>query len=194
VTTYVDMAPKQRRALVARALFRSVATAVLLVTLYYVLPFDHPSTVSSAIVLALGLVLVIVAMTWQLLAILRSDHPATRAIEALGLVVPLFLLVFSAAYLLMSEHAPDDFTQHLTRTDSLYFTVTTFATVGFGDITPTSQVARLVVTGQIVIDLAIIGVGVRLLTSAVQIGRQRQSDQPAVGTTSSAPGDPTGPI
>jgi hypothetical protein len=187
------MAPRQRRVLVAKAILRSLATSVLLVTLYYVLPFDHPSDVSSAIVLAIGLAGVIVVMTWQLIAILRSDHPASRAIEALGLVLPLFLLVFSTAYFLMSEYAPSDFTQHLTRTDSLYFTVTTFATVGFGDITPTSQVARLVVTGQIVIDLAIIGIGVRLLTSAVQIGRQRRTDQSAGSSTSSATGAPADP-
>ncbi len=95
------------------------------------------------------------------------------------MVLPLFLLVFAAAYLLMSQHDPNDFTEHLTRTDSLYFTVTTFATVGFGDITPKNEVTRLVVTGQIVIDLTIIGIGVRLLTHAVQLGQQRQSDRPA---------------
>jgi len=128
-------------------------------------------------------------MSWQLCAILHSDHPATRAIEARGLVLPLFLLVFSAAYFIMSEYRPNDFTEHLTRTDVLYFTVTTFATVGFGDIAPKSQVARLVVTGQIVVDLAIIGIGVRLLTTAVQIGQRRRSSQPADPSPSGDPPD-----
>jgi hypothetical protein len=189
VTTYLEMGRRQRRVLVARAVFRAVVTAAVLVTLYYLLPYDHLSSVSSVIVLTLGLVLVAVAMTWQLIAILRSDHPATRAIEALGLVLPLFLVVFSAAYFLMSEYRPNDFTEHLTRTDALYFTVTTFATVGFGDITPKSQAARLVVTGQIVVDLAIIGIGVRLLTTAVQIGQQRRSNRPADPASSGAPPD-----
>jgi hypothetical protein len=36
----------------------------------------------------------------------------------------------------------------LTRTDALYFTVTVFSTVGFGDITAKTETARLVVTGQ----------------------------------------------
>lgn len=53
--------------------------------------------------------------------------------------------------------------QALTRTDSLYFTVTVFATVGFGDISPASQAARLAVTAQMILNLIVVGLGVRLL-------------------------------
>jgi len=45
----------------------------------------------------------------------------------------------------------------LTRSDSLYFTVTVFSTVGFGDITPKTELARLLVTGQMVVDVIILG-------------------------------------
>ena len=44
-------------------------------------------------------------------------------------------------------------THPLTHTDVLYFTVTVFTTVGFGDITGTSQSARLAVTAQLLLDL-----------------------------------------
>jgi hypothetical protein len=63
----------------------------------------------------------------------------------------------------------------MNRTDALYFTVTTFATVGFGDITATSQIARLMVTVQMVLDLLILGFGLRAFLGAVQMGRQRQA-------------------
>ncbi len=62
----------------------------------------------------------------------------------------------------------------LTRTDALYFTVTVFSTVGFGDITAKSEVARLVVTSQIFVDLLILGLGVRILTGAITRGQRRQ--------------------
>ena len=52
-----------------------------------------------------------------------------------------------------------NFSQPLTRIDSVYFTVTTFATVGFGDITATTEAARLVVTGQMIADLSSSGSG-----------------------------------
>jgi hypothetical protein len=38
-----------------------------------------------------------------------------------------------------------------------------FATVGFGDITATTEAARLVVTGQMIIDLIIIGIGAKII-------------------------------
>ena len=63
--------------------------------------------------------------------------------------MPLFLLLFASAYLTMAHANPANFNTHpLTRTDVLYFTVTVFSTVGFGDISAVSQSARLVVTAQ----------------------------------------------
>ena len=52
-----------------------------------------------------------------------------------------------------------NFSQPLSRTDAIYFTVTVFATVGFGDITAKTEAARLVVTGQMITDLIAIGLG-----------------------------------
>jgi hypothetical protein len=62
----------------------------------------------------------------------------------------------------------------LTRTDALYFTVTVFSTVGFGDITAKTETARLVVTGQMIADLVILGLAIKIIVGAVRRGRQRQ--------------------
>jgi hypothetical protein len=64
----------------------------------------------------------------------------------------------------------------MTRTNALYFTVTVFATVGFGDITAKTEAARLVVTGQMLIDLIILGLGARVIVGAVTRGRQRRPE------------------
>ena len=63
----------------------------------------------------------------------------------------------------------------MTHTNALYFTVTVFATVGFGDITAKTEAARLVVTGQMITDLIIIGVGVKVIAGAITRGRQRRA-------------------
>ena len=56
------------------------------------------------------------------------------------MTVPLFLLLFAANYFLMAQADLGNFNvDSLTRTDALYFTVTVFATVGFGDITATTK-------------------------------------------------------
>ena len=107
-----------------------------------------------------GLVLFIVVMSWQIRTVVRSRHPGIRAIEAVALVVPLFLLLFAWTYFLMSTHGSGSFSQEdLTRTDALYFSVTVFSTVGFGDISATSQSARSVVTAQMILNLLLLGVG-----------------------------------
>ncbi|MGO8982823.1 MAG: potassium channel family protein, partial [Streptosporangiaceae bacterium] len=64
----------------------------------------------------------------------------------------------------------------LTKTDALYFTVTVFSTVGFGDITPKSEAARVVLIVQMLGDIAILGAGARILLGAVRRGRQRRTE------------------
>jgi voltage-gated potassium channel len=76
----------------------------------------------------------------------------------------------------MDRLAPSSFGTPLTRTDALYFTVTVFSTVGFGDITAKTETARLVVTGQMIADLLILGVGIKIILGAVTRGqRERQA-------------------
>jgi voltage-gated potassium channel len=63
----------------------------------------------------------------------------------------------------------------LTRIDSMYFSATVFTTVGFGDITAKGQGARVLVTIQMMLDLVVVGLVIRLVVNAVKVGRQRQS-------------------
>jgi voltage-gated potassium channel len=166
--------PAQSRWSVVVTSVRAFLTAAVLVALYYLLPFDDSGSDASVIVkLALGGLLFIGLMLWQLRAIAQSKNPGLRALEGLFLAVPLFLLLFAAAYYLMSRGNASDFTAPLSRTDALYFTVTIFSTVGFGDISAQAESARLVVTAQMFLDLVILGLGVRIILSAVERGRER---------------------
>jgi voltage-gated potassium channel len=159
---------------------RALVTASVLVALYYLLPFESRVSSSSTIVkLGLGLAVFVGLMTWQVRAIEDSANPALRALEGLFLAVPLFLLIFASTYFLMSRSDPSTFTSALSRTDALYFTVTIFSTVGFGDISAQAETARLVVTGQMMLDLVILGVGVRIILGAVERGRDRLADDPS---------------
>ncbi len=81
----------------------------------------------------------------------------------------------------MAAASASNFGEKLTHTDALYFTVTVFTTVGFGDITAKSEGARLLVTGQMVAGLIILGTGVRIILGAVTRGRQRQPRDAAGG-------------
>ena len=164
---------------------RALLTAAVLVALYYLLPLDNSGSDASVIVkLAARRLLFVGLMLWQLRAIAQSKNPGLRALEGLFLAVPLFLLLFASAYYLMSRADASDFTAPLSRTDALYFTVTIFSTVGFGDISAKAEAARLVVTAQMFLDLIILGLGVRIILSAVQRGRERLTTETGAGVTS----------
>src|SRR5712675_1980474 len=79
-------------------------------------------------------------LAYQVRAITRSPFPLLRGVEALATSIPLFLLLFAATYVVMATISASSFSQPLSRTDAIYFTVTVFATVGFGDITAKTEV------------------------------------------------------
>jgi voltage-gated potassium channel len=175
VSSTDDLESRPHRRLIVAGLLRAMLTTVVLVTLYYILPLNQPLDTSAVVRLILGLVIFAGISFWQIRSILRSRFPGVRAVEALAVIAPLFLLIFASTYFLMSGGGSSNFSQSMTRTDALYFTVTTFATVGYGDITATSQLARSIVTVQMVLDLLILGLGIRAFIGVVRIGRERQA-------------------
>ena len=92
----------------------------------------------------------------------------------------LFILIFAAAYYVTSNINPADYSEPLTRIDALYFSVTIFATVGFGDISARSDEARMLVTGQMISDLVLIGFIAKILLGVVQHRRLELDSTPEV--------------
>ncbi len=165
-------APPPRRLLVLGAGRTLLSTAVVLVV-YFRLPLDREFGARTLAGLVLGLVAVGLLIAWQVRSILRAPTPALRAVEALALSLPLFLVLFAATYVLLANSDSGAFSEPLTRTDALYFVVTVFATVGFGDIAPVSQVARVITTVQMIGDLLLIGLGLKVFLAAVDRARHR---------------------
>ncbi len=174
----------------ARTLLGAFASAVILVVLYYVLPMDNLSDAGSVAFLAIGMIGIAILLWWEVRAIVTARYPAIKAIQALAMTVPLFLLLFATTYYLLERSLPSSFNQRMSRTDALYFTVTTFSTVGYGDITARSQNARLIVVFQMLADLAVLGFGIKVVVGAVETGRQRQGR----GTGDRTPSSPAAAV
>ncbi|MFF7725595.1 potassium channel family protein [Streptomyces sp. NPDC008001] len=157
-----------------RAVLRPLGTSSGLVLAYYLLPLDQRFEGSTAVSLVLGLAAVAALFTWQIRSILRSPRPRLRAVQALATTVPLFLLIFAATYHVMAQADPGGFSEPLDRTDALYFALTVFSTVGFGDITPRSEPARIVAMLQMVGDVLLVGVAAHVVVGAVQSALARR--------------------
>jgi voltage-gated potassium channel len=173
--SYEALTARERRRLVVAATLRTLATIAVVVTLYYLLPFDQDVDPVMVTVITLGCACLAATIIWQVRTISGSPHPGIRAVEALAFTVPIYLLMFATTYYVIERTTDASFTESLTRTDALYFSVTTFATVGYGDIAAKHEGARLVVTVQMLLDLLLLSIVVRLFLNAVKRSHQRQT-------------------
>jgi hypothetical protein len=180
----------------AFALGRTLFSVVVLLLLYFLLPLDQPFGWGILLTLAVGLLAITVLVALQVRSILRSEHPLLRGVETTALTLTVFLALFAVVYLTLSASVPESFTEPLSRIDALYFVMTVFATVGFGDITPVTDAARVLTTLQMVGDLLIVGLVLRIIVSAVRRSMDRlaagQRGAPASSSGTSGRGYPSG--
>ena len=186
---YDHLSPSARRRRRIVQLVWTALSPVPLVTLYYLAPLDGPLDVSTVIGFALGLVAFALVILWQVRAILLSDAPRLRTVRAVVIGVSTLLVVFAATYSVISHGRPDSFSEPLSRTDALYFTLTVFATVGFGDIAPRTDAARIVTMIQMLVGLIAVGLLGKIVFAAMQKALGRQEDERAAETDDQAAGD-----
>lgn len=168
---------QHRRALVVVAA-RLAAIAIVAFTVYAFMPVTDVGNAGVFVRLLACLAAFFLAIGWQVRTIVTSPQPRLQAAEALGTAIVLLIVIFAYSYLTLSVSDAASFTQPLDRAASVYFTITVLATVGFGDIAPVSSGARLVASAQMVLDLVVIGLVVRILFNAAQQGMARQDPPP----------------
>ena len=169
-----DLSHKERRRAMAASAARCLLTTAGVVAVYYVVPLGATPGDSGAVVrLVLGALVFVVVMGLELHRILHAKLPQLRAVEALAVSLPLFLLVFAGTYVSLSDATPADFSERLNRTSGLYFAIVTLGTVGYGDIVPRSDLARILVSLQILVDLAYVALFLRFLVTVTRISLRR---------------------
>jgi hypothetical protein len=171
--TETSPAPSRRQ--VVTVTIASAVVAAFLLVVYYRAPLDGKLDGTVIFWLAVGLVGLGLALAWQVRAIMTSDTPRLRAAATVAVGLPFLLLLYAATYAVMSENAPACFTQPLDRTGALYYTMTVFTTVGFGDITPTTGATRILTMTQMAVGLLAVGVVAKLLLGAVDVAERRRT-------------------
>jgi voltage-gated potassium channel len=152
---------------------RALVSVAILLGLYYLIPIAHRPHQSVVLRLGTAMALFVAILANEVRLIPKNQRPMLRAAVAMATIIPLFLVLFAWIYLTLARSDPAAFGVRLDRTSALYFTVSVFSTVGFGDITAKTDVARLVVTVQMLADLAVVAVVVRLILGAASRGATR---------------------
>jgi hypothetical protein len=166
---------------VRRALLATGCETVAAVVFFYALPLDGGDWPIGALLGCLAIVGLVPIAVRRARRLLVSPRPVVATVNVLALMFVLLVLGFATVHYAIAVHAPSQYDGLETKTDSLYFTVTTVSTVGFGDIVATGQGARAFTTVQMVFDLIFLGVIVRMVTWA---GRR--------GLAAADPGEPAG--
>jgi voltage-gated potassium channel len=154
-------------------LLASVARTVVGMAFIFLALSLVPQRPDASIVLpVLMVVFGIIGYGWffahQVKKVTHARYPAVRSVEALILVATMFLAVFAVVYGIISAQVPGSFTEPLDHFTAYYFALTVLATVGFGDITPVGDGARIACMVQMALDIAFIGAAVKILGGTAQ--------------------------
>lgn len=154
----------------AKAWTRPGWSAIGLLVAYYAVPVtwggSKGAIAFSLLLTAAGLLLLASMMVLELKHVRRGGTGHSDRVVAM--MVLLLIVTFSMAFYLLELTASDEMVGLVTRTDALYFTLSTMATVGFGDVHAAGQIARVMVCVLIAFSAVVVGALVRIHTRPVQ--------------------------
>ncbi len=146
---------------------------VSVMVVYFAVPVGELPSGAAVVFTVLGLLGGLALLAWlmvrQVQRLAHSD-PSDESVRLDSLIFLAFVVVplFAAGYLALERADPGQFESLSTKTDALYFTLSTLATVGFGDVHATGQLARGLVIVQIAFDLVFVAALVSVLTSQIR--------------------------
>jgi len=144
-----------------RSIRQTMTNVVALVLVFSLAPISPQRWWLGVIVGLLVVVGSVPLMVKRMKAVSSSSSPYLEAGLAILMMVAMVVVGFAAVYVGLSKHNQQFPSLH-TKLDGIYFTVTTLATVGYGDLAPAGQLARGVAVIQMIVDILVIGVAARL--------------------------------
>lgn len=174
---------------VISTVMRLVLGSLLIVVMLTLVPSTPDGRMAAPfVVAAIGTAIYVVESRRQLRRIMHSRFPGLMAAESLILLAAMFLAVFAMIYVSLSLADVEAFTEPLDAFTSYYFALTVLATVGFGDITPVTTVARAVTMVQMALDLVFVALLIRIVSTAARKSIQHRGPQAAEGRPSASGG------
>jgi voltage-gated potassium channel len=141
-----------------------------LLVVFYAVPVTGLTLSGRTVVSVLLTLLGVACLGWAITGQVRRQLVAAADANMQGLVMLLELVavVFALGYYVLALSTPGQVDGLETRTDALYFTLSTVATVGYGDVHAVGQLARGLVIVQIVFNAVFVAALVTALRSRVR--------------------------
>jgi voltage-gated potassium channel len=168
---------------------RPIITFAGLIVAYYAVPSGAASDAAFAFGLIFTAAAVIVlgwAITGQVRRQLRGGSDV--AIQSLLTLLELVVVVFAYGFFRLEQSRPGEVAGLETRTDALYFTVSTMTTVGFGDIHANGQVARVMILVQMGFNIVFVGALASIVSGQVRRRTGRPPEAPETDPHGDGPG------
>jgi voltage-gated potassium channel len=140
---------------------RNILTFAAVLVAYYAAPVGGLPSGAGLVLSAVGLLAGVALLAWSMVRQverLARRPPGDESVRLEGLVLLLYVVVpvFALGFFALEQADADQFAGLETKTDALYFAASTVATVGFGDVHATGQLARGLVTIQIGFNLVFV--------------------------------------
>jgi voltage-gated potassium channel len=156
---------------------RLLLGALGMVVVYYAVPVGTQHSTGRLVGSVLLTLSGIAALGWAIVAQLRRQlHSRSEDVHSLLMLLGLVAIVFALGYFVLDAHSPGQMRGVTTRTDSLYFTLSTLTTVGFGDVHAHGQLARGLVILQLLFDVVFVAALVSTVAGTI---RSRTTHQEA---------------
>ncbi|MEU0269249.1 ion channel [Nocardioides sp. NPDC006303] len=119
--------------------------------------------VGTSLLVTVGALSLVGTVMVKELGAVRRGAPG-RSLRVLAMMLIVLVMAASLTFFLLDEIRPDEITGLDTRTDALYFTLSTMTTVGYGDVHAEGQIARVLVCVLIVFNIVVVASLVRSQT------------------------------
>jgi voltage-gated potassium channel Kch len=140
-----------------------------MLVIFYTVPVNTHDSTGRVAVSVLFTLVGVAALAWAIFEQVRRQlHSRSEDIHTLLMLLPLSAMVFALGFFLLEEHSPSQMHGLSTRTDALYFTLSTLTTVGYGDITAQGQLARGLVILQLVFNAVFVGAAVSTVVATIR--------------------------
>jgi len=148
---------------------RLLLSIVGMLVVFYTVPVSADESTGRVVTATLLTLLGVAVLAWAIVEQVRRQlQSRSEDIHTLVMLLPLGAVLFALGFYVLAEHRPIQFDGLHTRTDALYFTLSTLTTVGFGDITAKGQLARVLVMFQLVFNAVFIGAAVSTIVATIR--------------------------